>query len=236
MKRAALQLWGLVLLAGCAAAPAPPMGPILAKGPLHGRLDQGIYHDMHDWFGVATPVAPADPAYRALNVDEEYQPNISYVSFIPSNAPGEYYRVYVEDFWSGNHPVTGYDQIADSAMSFFGKEVAQSRSEPIQFVEERSWHAGTTQGLLRLYTERTPIEPLLADLAMAEDYTAYILIYVTADQGKVAVLWMEWPMDCKYCLPLPPGPAATSDDPLDKALAADGRATAFMDSFRYGKD
>jgi hypothetical protein len=191
---------------------------------------------MHDWFGVETPVPPADPAYPKLSVDEEYQPNISYVSFIPTTALGEYYRVYVEDFWAGNHPVPAFDQVADSAMAFFGKEIAANRSEPIQFQTERAWHAGTTQGLLRLYTERTPMEPLLSNLAMGEDYTAYILEYVTADHGKVAVLWMEWPVGCKYCTPVQPGPATNSEDPLDKAVAANGRASAFIDSFRYGKD
>ena len=71
------------------------------------------------------------------------------------------------------------------------------------------------------------------NLGMAEDYTAYILVYVTSQKGKVAVLWMEWPMDCKPCAPLLPGPAAANDDPVDKALAANGRASAFMDSFRF---
>jgi hypothetical protein len=236
MKRAALQLSAFMLLAGCAAAPVSAPGPILPKGPLHGRLEQGIYHDMHDWFGVGTPVAPTEPGYGTLSLDEEYQPNISYVSFIPTDAPGEFYRVYVEDFWASNHPVTGYDQIADSAMAFFGKQVTESRSEPIQLIDERPWHTATTSGLLRFYTERAPIEPLLNNLAMAEDYTAYILVYVTADKGKVAVLWMEWPVDCKYCAPVTPGPATTLADPVDKAFVANARVGTFMGSFRYGKD
>jgi hypothetical protein len=223
----------LMLLAGCAAA--PPTMPILATGPLHGRLDNGIYHDRFGWFEIATPVAPTDAGYSALSIDEESQQNVNYVSFLLSQTP-EYYRVYVEDFFASNHPVIGYGQIADSAMSLFGKGLTEARSEPIEQVAEKPWHTATTSGLLRLYTQRTPLAPLLTNLGMAEDYTAYILLYVTSQKGKVAVLWMEWPMDCKVCAPLPPGPAAMSDDPLDKALAANGRASVFMDSFRFGND
>ena len=226
----------LVSLGGCANAPASPTGPMLPKGPLHGRLEQGNYHDMRGWFGVTTPLSPRDPDYASLAVNEEYRPNISFVSFIPTHAPGEFYRVYVEDFYGGNHPVTGLSQIADSAMKFFGAGVAQDRSEPIRQVGEKPWQTATSSGLLRLYTERTPIEPLLANLGLAEDYTAYILMYVAAEKGKVAVLWMEWPMDCKPCVPLVPGPATTSQDPIDQALADNGRTGQFIDSFHFGND
>jgi hypothetical protein len=61
---------------------------------------------MRGWFGIATPLPPSDPAYRYLGVNEEYEPNISFVSFLPTLSPGEFYRVYVEDFYGGNHPVT----------------------------------------------------------------------------------------------------------------------------------
>jgi hypothetical protein len=220
----------LALLAGCAAAP-PPM-PILATGPLHGRLEKGVYHDRYGWFQIGTPVAPSDPGYSALSVDEESQPNADYVSFLPTQTP-EYYRVYVEDFFATNHPVTAYGEVADSAMTLFGKQLTEARFEPVERIAEKSWHTPTTSGLLRLYTQRTPLAPLLTNLGMAEDYTAYILMYVTSQKGKVAVLWMEWPMGCKLCAPVPSGPVTAGGDPIDKALAANGRASAFMDSFRY---
>ncbi|HEX4300412.1 MAG TPA: hypothetical protein VH327_06030 [Gammaproteobacteria bacterium] len=223
----------LVLLAGCAAA--PPATPILATGPLHGRLEKGIYYDRFGWFEIATPIAPTDPVYSAMSVDEESPPNSDYVSFLPNQTP-EYYRVYVEDFFAGNHPLMGYGQIADIAVGLFGKQSTEARSEPVERVGEKPWHTATTSGLLRLYTQRTPLAPLLTNLGMAEDYTAYILMYVTSQKGKVAVLWMEWPMGCKLCPTLPPGPATASDDPVDKALAANGRASVFMDSFRFGND
>ena len=226
----------MLLLSGCASAPAPAPGPVLPKGPLHGRLENGVYHDMRGWFGVATPVPPGDPVYPNLAVNEEYDPNISYVSFIITTAPGEYYRAYVEDFYGGNHPVTGLAQISDSAMKLFGKGVMLSRTEPLRLVEEKPWKTGGTSGLLRLYTERAPLAPMLTDLGLAEDYTAYILMYASEDHGKVAILWMEWPMDCKPCIPFPAGPPTTSDDPIDKALAADGRSGTFMASFHYGTD
>jgi len=231
IARLAAAGFALQLLAACAAAPTPM--PILATGPLHGRLEQGIYHDRSGWFEVTAPVAPADPGYSALSVDEESAPNVSYVGFLLTQTP-EYYRVYMEDFFASNHPVTSYQQIADSAMSLFGKELVQARSEPMEQVAEKPWHTGTTSGLLRLYTQRTPMAPLLTNLAMAEDYTAYILMYVTSQKGKVAVLWMEWPTGCKLCAALPSGPAAASADAIDRALAANGRASAFLDSFRYG--
>jgi hypothetical protein len=158
------------------------------------------------------------------------------VSFLPTHAPGEYYRAYVEDFYGSNHPVPSMSTVADSAMKLFGKQLVQARLEPMRLIEEKPWTAGVTQGLLRLYKERVSMEDLLADLGMAEDYTAYILMYVTSDHGKVAVLWAEWPMGCKPCTPFPPGPAAKGDDPIDQALATDGRSGAFMASFRFGKD
>jgi len=220
----------LALLAACATT--PPAAPILTAGPLQGRLEQGIYHDKYGWFEIATPVAPTDPGYAAMSVDEEIQPNVDYVSFLPTQTP-EFYRAYVEDFFAANHPITGYGGIADTAISLLGKQVTEIRSEPVQRIAEKPWHTATTDGLLRLYMQRTPLAPLLTNLGMAEDYTAYILVYVTSQKGKVAVLWMEWPMDCKPCAPLLPGPAAASDDAVDKALAANGRASAFMDSFRF---
>jgi hypothetical protein len=230
----ALRLAGLsLLLSACAGAPP---APILPNGPLQGRLEAGIYHDKRGWFGVATPISPADPGYATLAVTEQYEPAISFVSFLPTQAPGEYYRAYMEDFYAGGHVVPAMSTIADSAMKLFGKQLMQARAEPMRLVEEKPWNAGATSGLLRLYTERAPIEPLLANLGMAEDYTAYILMYVTEDKGKVAVLWTEWPMDCKLCAPIPPGPAAKGDDPIDQALATDGRGGPFMASFRFGND
>jgi hypothetical protein len=209
---------------------------MVANGSLQGRLQAGVYQDKNDWFSIATPVAPADPSYSQLSVSENYAPHVSLVSFSPSTSPGEYYRVYVEDFYASNLPVPTLQRLADSAMQLFGAGITQQRLEPMRLVAEKPWSAGATQGLLRLYTERTPIEPLLANLGMAEDYTAYILMYVTAQQGKVAVLWSEWPMDCSVCAPLVAGPAASGDDPIGKALAADGRAGPFMDSFHYHAD
>ena len=228
-----LRASGLLLLSACAGAPPAPMLP---NGPLQGRLEAGIYHDMRGWFSIATPISPVDPGYATLAVTEQYQATVSFVSFLPTQAPGEYYRAYMEDFYAGGHVVPAMTTVADSAMKLFGKQLMLARTEPVRLIEERSWNAGATSGVLRLYTERSPIEPLLANLGMAEDYTAYILMYVTSDRGKVAVLWAEWPMDCKPCTPFPRGPATQSDDPIDQALAADGRAAPFMASFHFGKN
>ena len=225
-----------MLLAGCASAPHQDVGPMLPKGPLHGRLDAGVYHDMRGWFSVSTPIPPSDPAYPYLGVTEQYETNISFVAFLPTLSPGEFYRAYMEDFYGSNHQVTDLRQIADSAMKLFGKDVVQARSEPMHLVEERPWHVGSSDGLLRLYTERTPTTAMMANLGMAEDYTAYILMYIGADHGKVAMLWLEWPEGCKPCTPLEKGPSTTSQDPIDKALADDARAGRFMASFHFGND
>ncbi|HSN18601.1 MAG TPA: hypothetical protein VLV87_10380 [Gammaproteobacteria bacterium] len=232
MKRLAIAV--VLLLVGCATAPAP--GPVLLKGRLQGRLEGGIYHDKLDWFDVATPIPPGDPGYASMGLDEENSVSVSYVSFILAKTPGEFYHAYVEDFYATNHPVPSMDQVADSAMKVFGAQMIKQRTEPMRLVEEKPWRTTSTSGLLRLYTERTPTELLMQNLGMAEDYTAYILMYVTAQKGKVAVLWSEWPMDCQVCVPPVPGPAATDDDPIDKALAANGRSQPFMDSFHYHAD
>ncbi|HEX7965758.1 MAG TPA: hypothetical protein VF651_08580 [Gammaproteobacteria bacterium] len=235
--KASRAILAALLLAGCAGAPAPAQGPVLVKGVLYGHLDKGRYHDMRDWFGVTTPVAPLDPAYRNLSLTEEYHPNLSYASFMPLDRPGEYYRAYVEEFSSDGRSTPDIGRVADGAMRFFARQMVAARGEPMQLVEERPWHTGATQGLLRLYTERTPMTTLTQDPQwMAEDYTAYILMYTAAREGKVAVLWMEWPVGCKACTAPPPGPPATGDDAIDKALSVDGRAAAFLDSFRFGGD
>jgi len=226
----------LSLVTACAATPVSPPVPVLLKGPLQGHLEGGVFRDKRQWFEVTSPIPPGDPGYSAMGMDEEYVTNISYVSFILANSPGEFYHAYMEDFYGANHPVPSMDQVADSAIKVFGTQMVKQRSEPLRLVEQRPWHAGKTTGLLRLYTERTPAELLMQNLGMAEDYTAYILMYVAAQHGKVAVLWAEWPMDCGVCIPLVPGAASTSDDPIDKALAANGRAGPFMDSFRYDVD
>lgn len=226
---------GLLLLAGCASAPAQPPHPYFATGPLQGSLEQGLYHDHRGWFGIRSPIAPEDPSYPYMSLGEEYHDNLSYVSFIPLDHPGEYYRAYMEDFPAAGHVVPEMDQVADSAMRFFGKQLVQARVEPLHLVEERPWRAGATTGVLRLYTERTPIGALTQDTRfLGEDYTAYILMYVTEDHGKVAMLWAEWPVGCAVCVPVPPGPATQSQDPIDQALAADARSGPFLDSFRYG--
>ena len=225
---------GLILsLASCATGPASAPMPILLKGPLQGQLKDGVYRDRTGWFEVTTPIPPSDPGYAAMGLDEEYTENVSYVSFIPSRSPGEFYHAYVEDFFASSHPVPSMDEVADSAMKVFGTPMVKQRTEPLHLVEERYWRTATTTGLIRLYTERTPAELLMQNLGMAEDYTAYILMYVTAQKGKVAVLWAEWPVGCTVCAPLQPGPAATRADPIDQALAADGRSQPFMDSFHF---
>ena len=233
-------LAAIFLLCGLVScAQAPVSSPILVGGSLHGRLRAGIYQDRNDWFSIATPLAPHDPDYAQLQVSENDISHISFVDFEPLTSPGEYYRAYVEDFYATNHPVPAFDQVADQAMKVFSTGITQQRLEPIRLVYEKPWQAGSTAGLLRLYTERTPSQLLtqnLGMLRMAEDYTAYILMYVTAQKGKVAILWSEWPMDCSVCKPLVPGPAAVGDDPIDKALAANGRAKPFMDSFHYHTD
>lgn len=208
----------------------------MIKGPLQGQLKNGIYSDRRGWFAVTVPVLPTDPGYGAMGLDEEYPDNISYVTFIPSQSPGEFYYAYVEDFYASNHPVPSMDQVADSAIKVFGIPMVKQRTEPLRLVEEKPWAAGATTGLLRLYTERTPSELLMQNLGMAEDYTAYILMYVTAQKGKVAMLWVEWPVACSVCTPVAPGPATGSTDPIDKALAANGRSKPFLDSFHYHTD
>lgn len=209
---------------------------MLPPGPQHGRLEAGRYHDMRGWFGIATPLPPSDPAYRYLTVNDQYQPNISLVAFRPNRSPGEVYQAFTEDFYASNHAVPGLDEIADNAMQVFGKDEMQSRGEPVRLVEERPWRAGSTDGLLRLYTERTPTQSLFTALYMAEDYTAYILVFIGADHGKVAMLWMEWPEGCRPCAPLETGPATASQDSIDKALADNARAGRFMASFHFGDD
>ncbi len=221
------------LLAGCA-APPQAKGPLVdGGGVLQGDMVDGAYHDRRHWVAVGLPFPPGDPRYDYVQIKEEYPRFVAFVSFLPLTNPGEYYRIYLEDFKAGGHPVPAYGELADTAMRIFGKQLTRVRIEPIQLLAEEPWHTGTTQGLMRLYSEKVPTQLLMTNLGMAEDYTAYILLYVTVQSDKVAVLWMEWPSGCSVCAPVDPGKPATDDDPIARALAQDARAQAYLDSFHY---
>lgn len=222
----------LLLLAACA-VPPERKGPQVESGVMQGSIVDGDYHDMRHWASVALPFHPDDPRYDYIRIREEYPSDVAFVSFLPLTNPGEYYRLYLEDFKAGGHPIRPLGELADTAMRIFGKQLTRVRIEPIQLVAEEPWHTAATQGLMRLYTEKVPTQLLMTNLGMAEDYTAYILLYVTVQSDKVAVLWMEWPQDCSVCAPVDKGPPAASDDPITRALAQDARAQAYLDSFRY---
>lgn len=205
----------------------------MGSGPLRGQIQQGVYRDPLRWFEITLPYHPDEDSYARLRVDEDKLPNVEYASFMPLTAPGEYYRVYIEDFKAGGHPVPELPQVANMAMSFFVKRLVESRVEPMELVEERHWPRGSMTGLIRLYTEKVPTELLMQNLGMAEDYTAYILMYVTARDGKVVMLWTEWPEDCPVCTPALAALPTDSSDPMDKAMVLNRRAMDFIDSFKF---
>ncbi|HEU5398346.1 MAG TPA: hypothetical protein VFV77_03630 [Gammaproteobacteria bacterium] len=234
--RASIAALGL-LLAACAAPAPQPAGPIMMSGVLQGGITDNVYRDKRGWFTVATPVPAGGDDYRNMLVQEAYPERISFVNFIPQTAPGEYYRAYVEDFFAGNHPVPSLSTIADNALKVYGKQLMDARLEPMVLQQEKPWNSGATQGLMRLYTQKVSTALLAHDLmqglALADDYTAYILLYITARNGKVAMLWAEWPEDCSVCPPIPSGPAKDGADAIDRALASNTRAAAFLRSFGY---
>lgn len=234
--RISIMALGLLLVA--CAAPAPqPLGPMTISGRLQGTIADDVYRDRRGWFKVATPFPAGADDYRYMLVQEAYPDRISFVNFIPQTAPGEYYRAYVEDFFAGNHLVPSFATIADNALKVYGKQIMDERLEPMVLQQEKPWDSGATQGLMRLYTQKVSTALLAHDLmkglALADDYTAYILIYVTARNGKVAMLWAEWPEDCSVCPPIPAVPAKDGADAVDRALASDTRAAAFLGSFGY---
>lgn len=243
VKRTPVTLVCLLGLSACASVPAPA-GPVLPPGPEHGRIEQGVYHDRRGWFQVNVPLHPGEEGYDSLYVEENYPKNVSFVSFtpfyagnrgyIPTFASGEYYRAYVEDFIANGHLVPEMDTLADMAMTFFGKLLSEQRIEPLHLVEQRPWQAGATTGVVRLYTQKVPMELAVQNLGMGEDYTAYVLVYITTLDSRVTVLWSEWPVGCEPCRPVPAGQAAATDDPIDRAFAANARAGVFFASFAYG--
>lgn len=227
----------LMLLSGCAGNPSPTE-PTLISGPLQGNIAAGAYQDRRNWFSIGIPFRQGDTGYPYVQIQEVYPANISFVYFSSLGNPGEYYRVYAEDFFASNHPVPDMDHVADAVLQVYGRQLVAARTAPMDFQQEKPWRVGATQGLIRLYTQKVPTELLSLDLmrgpGLAEDYTAYILMYVTAENGKVAMLWAEWPEDCGVCAPTPAGVApATGADAIDRALAQDARVKAFFDSFSY---
>ncbi|HEV2111687.1 MAG TPA: hypothetical protein VGT99_10070 [Gammaproteobacteria bacterium] len=211
----------------------------MISGPLQGDIAGGVYRDKRDWFSIAVPFHSSEVISVNVQMQEAYPTsNVSFVGFNALDSPGEFYKVYMEDLFAANHPLPDMDRVADAALQIYAPQLISSRGAPLQLRMEKPWHAGSTDGLIRFYTQRTPTEALALDLmqgpGLAEDYTAYILMYVTAQNGKVAMLWAEWPEDCGVCAPIPPGLApATAADAIDRALAQDARVKAFFDSFSY---
>lgn len=245
MKPSLAALLSVLVLAACASSASMPLGLSLPPGPDHGHIAQGVYHDKHDWFSVDLPFHPGEEGYDNLYLEEEYPKNVSFIAFTPNypttqgfisdSVTGEYYRVYVEDFYADRVLVPELPQVADMAMNFLGKQLVQQRIEPLHLVEERPWQQGAKPGLMRFYTQKVPAVLVMQNLGMAEDYTADILMYVTSAEGKVFVVWTEWPLNCTRCRPVQAGPATKSSDPIDQALAANARAAAFIASFALGK-
>jgi len=226
-----------LLLSACAEAPSN--GPTMISGPLQGSIAASTYRDKRDWFSIGIPFRKGDAVSVNVQLQEAYPaPNVSFVGFNALDNPGEFYKVYMEDLFATNHPVPDMDRVADAALQIYAPQLISSRSTSLQFQMEKPWHAGGTDGLIRFYTQKAPTEALSLDLmkgpGLAEDYTAYILMYVTARNGKVATLWAEWPEDCSVCAQLPAGAApAAGADVIDRALAKDARVKAFFDSFSY---
>ena len=238
MKHAFILAASLTLLAGCAVNPQPT-GPAILSGNLEGSVTADRFQDKHGWFSVTMPFKLPDVGYRYTQLQESYPQNISYVAFSSPVNPGEYYRVYTEDFFASNHKVPDMDHVADAVLQVYGRQLVAARTTPIELQLEKPWKLGDTEGLLRFYTQKVPTELLSLDImqnpGLAEDYTAYILMYVTARNGKVVMLWAEWPEDCGVCAPVPAGAApASGADSIDRALATDARAVAFLNSFSYG--
>ena len=237
MNRSAVVLATLVLLAACAGS-LPPAEPTVTSGPLQGRIADGMFNDKRDWFSISIPFRHGAAGYPDLMMQEAYPANISFVNFSSLNNPGVYYRVYSEDFFASNHLVPDMDHVADAVLQVYGRQLVAARLAPMEFQQEKPWQLGGTQGLLRLYTQKVPTELLSLDLmqnpGLAEDYTAYILMYVTSKNGKVVMLWAEWPEDFPICAPITAGQAtASGSDAIDPELAADARTGAFFDSFSY---
>lgn len=230
-------LLACALLSACAEIPLP--GPTVVSGPLQGSIAADVYRDKRGWFSVDIPFQAGGQVPAYVQVEEATPANISFVNFISLNAPGEYYRVFTEDFFASNHQVPDVDHLADSVLQVYGRQLLATRGTPMDFQQEKSWKAGSTQGLIRLYTQKVPTMLLSLDImqspGLAEDYTAYILMYVTSRNGKVTTLWAEWPQDCSLCAPIPPGAApAARADAIDKAFGQDARVKVFFDSFDYG--
>lgn len=237
MNRLLIALACLASLTACAGS-LQPAEPTVTSGPLQGRIADGVFHDKRDWFSIGVPFRHGDAGYPDTQIQEAYPANISFANFSSLNNPGVYYRIYSEDFFASNHLVPDMDHVADAVLQVYGRQLVAARLAPMEFQQEKPLQLGATQGLLRLYTQKVPTELLSLDLmqnpGLAEDYTAYILMYVTSKNGKVVMLWAEWPEDCSICAPRTPGPApATGADAIDKALAADIRTRDFLDSFSY---
>lgn len=226
----------VALLTACASQPERAAGPVLETPVLQGEIRDGVYHARGDWFQVMLPAKPDTDDYRRLQVHEEYPAYVAFAAFTPGTDPGEYYRVYAEDLFARGQTGKDLKALADSAVNLFGKQLADQRLEPLQLVQEESWSTAHTQGLMRFYTETTPMSSLSADTqALGEDYTAYIMVYTTQRDGRVFVLWAEWPHDCKLCAPPPAaGTALVGNDPIVRALAENQRAADFLDSLQIG--
>src|SRR5579859_6065967 len=118
--RGAAVLMACVLFSACAEVPAP--GPSLTSGPLQGSIAAGVYRDKRDWFSIGIPFQEEGRLYPYVQVQEVTPTNISFVNFSSLNNPGEYYRVYAEDFFASNHQVPDMDHLADAVLQVYGRQ------------------------------------------------------------------------------------------------------------------
>lgn len=232
-------LAGVSVLAACSSTGAPLPGPMLESPVIQGEIQDGVYRARGDWFHIAMPLHPGSEEYRSLQVHEEYPPYVAFVSFSPLTYPGEYYRVYAEDFMAHGHPTDDLSVVADSAVQLFGRQLGDQRLAPMQLIDEENWQTPHTHGLLRFYEEAAPLNSLtgniIANSGLGEDYTAYILVYTTQHDGKITMVWAEWPHGCGFCTP-PPAAAIAGDDPLANILGQNSRAADFINSLEFGNN
>lgn len=232
-------LAGISILVACSSAGVPPTGPLLESPVIQGEIQDGVYRARGDWFRIAMPVHPGTEEYRTLQVHEEYPPYVAFVNFSPLTYPGEYYRVYAEDFLAHSRPTDDLPAVTDAAVQVFGKQLGDQRLAPMRLINEEKWQTPHTRGLLRFYQETAPLSSLtgniLANSGLGEDYAAYIVVYTTQHNGKIVMAWAEWPHGCGFCVP-PPSSTPVSDDPLAKVLGQNSRAADFINSLEFGNN
>jgi|GEM_PF-1746936 len=228
-RRAALLLAaGMVFLGGCAGGTLGNLIPLPKM--LKGDVRNSVYYAKGDLFSIDSPFPQGSADYTYAEVKETYRDKQALVTFHTSTAGAEYYHADVERLPESSGDSVDLDTAADDAIARIQAMQKKGGRQPFVLVKQEPWNAKYTTGLIRLYTQKVPASDVAAD-STRKYFTAYNLMYVTSESGKVAAVVADWvPGAPEAGPPQHVAVGGANHDPVKQAFSRNARAWKFINS------